>query len=83
MLNYSAASSKLSPRLYIYFFFALIVVIIIITSLPSFFLVNVTQQTVRLFFRKISGCHGDSGGPLICEEDGRWFVRGIISWGDH
>lgn len=71
------------PPVYIFIFFALIFVIIIIISLPSFFLVNVTQQKVKLFFQKISGCHGDSGGPLICEEDGRWFVRGIISWGDH
>ncbi|XP_061446255.1 serine protease 33-like [Rhineura floridana] len=27
-------------------------------------------------------CLGDSGGPLVCEEDGAWFVVGIVSWGD-
>jgi chymotrypsin-like protease len=31
----------------------------------------------------ISGCHGDSGGPFVCQEGGRWFLRGAVSWGDH
>ena len=28
------------------------------------------------------GCHGDSGGPLVCKEVGKWFLRGVVSWGD-
>ncbi|KAI1230709.1 transmembrane protease serine 13, partial [Lamprotornis superbus] len=24
---------------------------------------------------------GDSGGPLVCEDDGRWYVAGVTSWG--
>ena len=31
----------------------------------------------------ISGCHGDSGGPFVCKESGRWVLRGTVSWGDH
>jgi len=26
-------------------------------------------------------CYGDSGGPLACQEDGRYVVRGVTSWG--
>lgn len=29
-----------------------------------------------------SGCHGDSGGPLACQQtDGSWKLYGITSWG--
>lgn len=31
----------------------------------------------------VSGCHGDSGGPFVCQESGRWVLRGAVSWGDH
>uniref|UniRef100_A0A8C5RB16 Transmembrane serine protease 13 n=1 Tax=Leptobrachium leishanense TaxID=445787 RepID=A0A8C5RB16_9ANUR len=26
-------------------------------------------------------CQGDSGGPLVCEQNGRWSVAGVTSWG--
>eukprot|EP00062_Callorhinchus_milii_P023847 gi/632983130/ref/XP_007908494.1/ PREDICTED: enteropeptidase [Callorhinchus milii] len=29
----------------------------------------------------IDTCQGDSGGPLVCEEDGRWFLAGVTSFG--
>ncbi|XP_059469222.1 uncharacterized protein LOC132192978 [Neocloeon triangulifer] len=28
-----------------------------------------------------SACNGDSGGSLALEKDGRWFIRGLVSFG--
>ena len=30
---------------------------------------------------KAGGCQGDSSGPYVCEENGRWVLRGAVSWG--
>ncbi|KAJ7382092.1 hypothetical protein OS493_037061 [Desmophyllum pertusum] len=27
------------------------------------------------------GCQGDSGGPFVCQEGGKWILRGAVSWG--
>ncbi|XP_036077446.1 transmembrane protease serine 13 [Rousettus aegyptiacus] len=26
-------------------------------------------------------CQGDSGGPLVCEQNKRWYLAGVTSWG--
>ena len=28
-----------------------------------------------------SGCHGDSGGPFVCQIGGRWELHGAVSHG--
>lgn len=25
---------------------------------------------------------GDSGGPLVCENNGTYYITGVVSWGD-
>merc|ERR1719318_1012129 len=29
----------------------------------------------------LSGCHGDSGGPYVCQDGGRWILQGAVSHG--
>ncbi|XP_048581747.1 chymotrypsinogen B-like isoform X2 [Nematostella vectensis] len=31
--------------------------------------------------RAAGGCQGDSGGPFVCNEGGKWVLRGAVSWG--
>jgi len=29
-----------------------------------------------------NACRGDSGGPLVCERNGRWYLHGVVSFGN-
>ena len=33
------------------------------------------------FYRIVYNNQGDSGGPFVCNEGGRWVLRGAVSWG--
>ena len=29
----------------------------------------------------VDACRGDSGGPMVCETGGRYYLHGVTSWG--
>ncbi|XP_028360997.1 enteropeptidase [Phyllostomus discolor] len=44
---------------------------------------NITENMVCAGYEKggIDSCKGDSGGPLMCQENNRWLLAGVTSFG--
>ncbi|XP_041350491.1 chymotrypsinogen B-like [Gigantopelta aegis] len=42
----------------------------------------VTKNHICVGMGDKGACRGDSGGPLMCSKGGRFYIAGIVSWGE-
>ncbi|XP_041369701.1 plasma kallikrein-like [Gigantopelta aegis] len=42
--------------------------------------IHVLDAQVCVGYGDTGACYGDSGGPLMCEVEGRYYVTGVMSW---
>ncbi|XP_035828511.1 mast cell tryptase-like [Aplysia californica] len=42
--------------------------------------IDVLDSQVCLGYGDTGACFGDSGGPLMCQQEGRFYVAGVMSW---
>ena len=42
---------------------------------------DLTQRMLCAGGKNADTCHGDSGGPLACQNSNRFYIAGVTSWG--
>lgn len=43
--------------------------------------ISCSRTTSPTLLRCVFPPQGDSGGPLVCEQNNRWYLAGVTSWG--
>lgn len=43
--------------------------------------ISCSRTTCPPLLRCVLPPQGDSGGPLVCEQNSRWYLAGVTSWG--